>query len=205
MTCIEMDRLHTSTRQALADCCDMHRNIMRLFPSPNSGNIREEEQVLYRVVEHKNALQLYVTSRSKPDLAEARWLKGESCRQRDMQPLLDAFADDQVYSFDLLAHPSKKMKGEGKNSTRVFLRTPEERAQWLHRQGEKYGFRIAGLREEEPYDLSGKRSTGIMLIRAIRFCGQLQVTDAEAFRLAYQNGIGAEKAYGLGMLMLSRG
>lgn len=205
MTCIEMDRLHPSTRQALADCCDMHRNIMKLFSSPSRGNIRKEEQVLYRVLEHRGVLQLYITSKNRPSLAEARWLKGDSCRQRDMQPLLDAFANGQVYSFDLLAHPSKKVKGEGKNSTRVFLRTPEERAQWLAHQGEKYGFRVAGLHEEEPYDLCGKRSTGTMLIRAIRFAGQLQITDAAAFRLAYQSGIGAEKAYGLGMLMLSRG
>ena len=31
LTCAAIDRRHPSARQALSDCCDMHRNVMRLF------------------------------------------------------------------------------------------------------------------------------------------------------------------------------
>lgn len=44
-----------------------------------------------------------------------------------------------------------------------------------------------------------------MTLRVLRMTGVLRVTDAEAFRRGYENGIGPEKAYGLGMLMLRRG
>ena len=205
MTCVELDRLHSSTRQALADCCDMHRNIMRLFAPSADRLCRMDEQILYRVVTQNNVIHLYITSKSAPELSEANWLKKEHCRQRDLQRLLEGFSAGQVFSFDLLAHPSKKQKQVDGNSKRVFLRTAEERAAWLARQGEKCGFRVAGLYEEAPYDMHGKRSTGTMKLRVVRMKGQLQVVDAEKFAASYQNGIGPEKAYGLGMLLLSRG
>lgn len=205
MTCVEIKRLHPSARQALADCCDMHRNVIRLFASSDDPISRNEEQVLFRVAEQQNRINLYITSKKLPDLSKAGWLMADQCRQRNMQPLLDAFSAGQVFGFDLLAHPSKKTKGDGKNSARVFLRTPEERLLWLTHQGEKYGFRILNLQEDEPYDVYGKRSTGKISLRVVRLKGQLQITDADAFKAAYQNGIGPEKAYGLGMMLLSRG
>ena len=205
MTCVEINRLHPSARQALSDCCDMHRNVMRLFASSEDPISRDEKQVLFRVAEQQNRINLYITSKTLPDLSKAGWLVTDQCRQRDMQPLLDAFSAGQVFGFDLLTHPSKKIKGNGKNSARAFLRTPEERLVWLMHQGEKYGFRVLGLQEEEPYDIYGKRSTGRLTLRVVQLKGQLQITNAEAFKAAYQNGIGPEKAYGLGMLLLSRG
>lgn len=205
MTCVEIDRRHPSARQALADCSDMHRNIMRLFASSTAPVRRCEERVLYRIVEQRSTIQLYLTSQQAPDLSQARWLLAERQRQREMRPLLDGFAAGQVFSFDLLTHPSKKVRGEGKNSARRFLKTAEERFAWLAHQGEKYGFHLLGVHEEEPYDIHGKRSTGRMTLRVVRMIGQLQITEADAFRTAYQNGIGPEKAYGLGMLLLTRG
>lgn len=205
MTCVEVDRLHPSTRQALADCCDMHRNIMRLFASSDDRLCRTDEQILYRVITQNSAVYLYITSKSFPDLNATSWIKKEHYRQQDLQRLLAGFSKGQVFSFDLLTHPSKKQKQANGNSKRVFLRTSEERAAWLSRQGEKNGFHVIGLYEEEPYDMHGKRSTGIMKLRVVRMKGQLQVVDAEKFAAAYQNGIGPEKAYGLGMLLLGGG
>lgn len=202
MTCVEMDRLHPSARQALTDCCDMHRNVMRLFASSDDRISRTEEQILYRVVTQHNAIYLYITSKSAPDLRKASWLKTEHYRQRDLQRLLEWFSEGQLFSFDLLCHPSKKQKQPDHNSTRVFLRTAEERAAWLKRQGDRYGFRVVSLQEEEPYDMYGKRATGTMKLRVVRMTGQLLVENVALFTQAYQSGIGPEKAYGLGMLLL---
>ena len=205
MTCVEIDRLHPSARQALADCCDMHRNTMRLFASSENKLSRTDEQLLYRVVTQNNAVHLYITSKSAPNLNGVSWLKTENIRQRDLQRLLEGFSTGQLFSFDLLTHPSKKQKQADGNSKRVFLRTAEERAAWMTHQGEKGGFRVLSLCEEEPYDMHGKRSTGTMKLRVVRIKGQLQVVDPEKFAAVYQSGIGPEKAYGLGMLLLGRG
>lgn len=205
MTCVEINRLHYSARQALADCCDMHRNIMRLFASDSAPVRRNDEQVLYRVIEQQNVISLYITSKMPPNLQNANWLFTEHCRQRNIQPVLDTFAVGQVLAFDLLTHPSKKIKGHGKNSARVFLKTSDERLHWMIHEGEKHGFRLMEMKEDEPFDMHGRRYTGKIILRIVRMRGRLQITDAELFAEAYQNGIGPEKAYGLGMLLLSRG
>lgn len=205
MTSVEINRFHPSARQALADCCDMHRNIMRLFASDSAPVSRNDEQVLYRIIEQPNVISLYITSKMPPDMKNASWLCTERCRQRSIQQVLDAFTVGKVFTFDILTHPSKKIKGGGKNSARVFLRSSDERRHWMIHEGEKHGFRLLELKEDEPFDMQGKRYSGKILLRVIRMRGRLQITDAEMFAQAYQNGIGPEKAYGLGMLLLSRG
>ena len=90
----------------------------------------------------------------------------------------------------------------GANSRRVFLRTAQERADWLRHQGEKGGFRVVSLQEDTPFDLHGKRSPGNICLRAVRMMGRLEITDTVRFVDAYQSGIGPEKAYGMGMLLL---
>lgn len=204
LTCVTMNRAHPSTQQALGDCCDMHRNIMKLFPP--APHMRANGCILYRVLEECGEARLYIASAEKPDLSQATWLHcGQGVRQRALDPVLESFAEGTVLRFDLLTHPSKKTDVGRSNSVRVFLRTSEERRAWLVRQGEKCGFEVAACREEEPYDIQGRRSTGVIRLRVVRFSGILRITDATAFCRAYVGGIGPEKAYGLGMLLLRRG
>lgn len=202
MTCAAIDRRNPSARQALGDCCDMHKNIMRLFSFPESGMTRRDERILYRVVEQRNEILLYLTSNRPPDMQQVSWIKRETVRQRDLQPLISRFDAGQCFSFDVLVHPSKKAARSDANSRRVFLRTAPERANWLERQGEKSGFRYLSFQEDVPFDLRGKRSTGTIRLRAVRMTGRLEITDAALFAQAYSCGIGPEKAYGLGLLLL---
>ena len=202
MTCVAIDRHNPSARQALADCCDMHKNIMRLYSSSENSVARCAGKILYRIVEQQNEIMLYLTSTHLPDMRQTAWIKSHTVRQCDLQPLVNRFAPGQSFSFDLLTHPSKKEMRTGANSHRVFLRTARERADWLQRQGEKGGFRVVSLQEGAPFDLRGKRSTGNICLRAVRMMGRLEITDTARFAQAYQSGIGPEKAYGMGMLLL---
>ncbi len=202
MTCVAIDRHNPSARQALADCCDMHKNIMRLYSSSENSVARCAGKILYRIVEQQNEIMLYLTSTHLPDMRQTAWIKSHTVRQCDLQPLVNRFAPGQSFSFDLLTHPSKKEMRTGANSHRVFLRTARERADWLQRQGEKGGFRVVSLQEGAPFDLRGKRPTGNICLRAVRMMGRLEITDTARFAQAYQSGIGPEKAYGMGMLLL---
>ena len=204
LTRADIDRSHASARQALGDCCDMHRNVMRLFGS--APGTRTDGKILYRVLEEAGKPRLYITSHEKPDLSQAAWLfHGREARQRDLTPLLAAFAQGAEFGFDVLTYPCKKTDVGRSNSVRAFLQTPDERRAWLGRQGEKNGFLLLACREDEPADIRGARKTGAIQIRTVRFTGVLRVTDAIAFRRGYECGIGPEKAYGLGMLLLKRG
>ena len=180
----------------------MHKNIMRLYSPSENSVARCAEKILYRIVEQQNEIMLYLTSTHLPDMRQTAWIKSHTVRQCDLQPLVNRFAPGQSFSFDLLTHPSKKEMRNGANSHRVFLRTARERADWLQHQGEKGGFRVVSLQEDAPFDLHGKRSTGDICLRAVRMMGRLEITDTVRFVDAYQSGIGPEKAYGMGMLLL---
>ena len=114
----------------------------------------------------------------------------------------------QLWSFDLIAAPTKKVGAEGKkNSQRRILRTPGERQEWLERQAEQNGFAILQAQELEQLHICGRHKAdkgGVMYHDAYHYQGILQITDGEAFRRAMQTGIGSGKAYGFGMMMVKR-
>ena len=111
-----------------------------------------------------------------------------------------------MLGFDLLAAPSKKVVEPGmKNSKRKFLSAPEERLRWLLRKAEQNGFELLSQEEvgQTVSAVSHKQEKGgFMRFSACRFTGILRITDAEAFQNALCCGIGPEKAYDCGMLLI---
>ena len=179
----------------------MHRTLMKGFDCT-----REEAGMLYRVVRTDEAVFIYVQSVVCP-----QWIRieksGYQCtRMQDISALLEKLQQDMVLRFSLLACPSKKVKGKGKNSQRVLLRGTEERLEWLKREGEKHGFILLEAHESaKELKFSGKKASGEFFLSGVPFEGILQITNDGAFQEAFKHGIGPEKAYGFGMLMLSRG
>ena len=102
----------------------------------------------------------------------------------------------------------KKVAEEGhKNSRRRILREKTERLEWLSRKAAQYGFALLQANEMEDVHMTGKHAQeqgGRMYWDGYRYDGVLQIQDEERFRQAVSGGIGAGKAYGLGMLLLRR-
>ena len=126
-------------------------------------------------------------------------------KTKDISLLLPSFRNGQVLRFTLLGCPAKKAAGEGKNSRRVILRGEEAQLGWLKRQGAKNGFavleaHIAGKAEQ----FTVKKSENEFHLSGVPFEGVLQINDADAFRMGFENGIGSEKAYGFGLLMVRK-
>lgn len=198
LSLLTLDLHSPSVRQSLQNCQDLHRCIMKAF---DTG--RSDAKVLYRLIRAEKNIQVYVQS-----VADPRWERieanGYHCeKKKDISQLPDSFHMDQVLRFSLLGCPAKKIAGEGKNSKRVILRDEEEQLNWLKRQGEKNGFSILEAHiAAKGEQLSGRKASGAFQLTGIPFEGVLQVKDSEAFRKGFETGIGAEKAYGFGMLML---
>lgn len=193
----ELDR--RDARGLLADCQQMHRFITGFF-----GSDRQSGQILYRINLVQNKLCIYLYSRTSAEHIP------DNChvQQRDVTPWLDAMDVGQLWSFDLIAAPTKKVTSEGKkNSKRRILREPGERQAWLERKADQNGFAILKAQELEQLHVCGRHHAdrgGVMYHDAYHYQGILQITDAEAFRKAMQNGIGSGKAYGFGMMMVKR-
>ena len=200
LSCLLLQVSAPSVRQALRNCQDMHRNLMKAFDCT-----RDEAAVLYRIVRTDTSIRAYVQSEALP-----RWERVEAlgyrCEQtRDISGLPKIFQKDMRLRFSLLAVPSKKIKSGEKNSRRILLRGEAERGSWLARQGEKNGFSLIEAHEAAKEQLLfGTRSSGDFYLSGVPFEGALRITDAEAFRNGFRRGIGPEKAYGFGMLMLRR-
>lgn len=196
---IDLERSSRMVRSAMADCQQMHRLVMGLF---DAG--REDAEVLYRVKEQGMNISLYLYS--AVPVMEERLLPGMQLGgQREVSAWLDTMTAGRCLRYDLLAMPSKKVAGEGKNSRRRVLRTEEERMEWLHRKAQQNGFRLLDVTESGSTSFSGRHSDrdGVMYWDSYRYTGMLQITDEAAFRNALKKGIGPGKAYGLGMLLLA--
>lgn len=200
LSLLTLDLSSPSVRQCLLDAQDLHRTIMKAF-----DHSRQEEEVLYRLIRSREKIQIYVQSRSVPE-----WDRIDSCgfhceKTKDISLLSESFMKDQVLRFKLLSCPTKKVAGEGKNSRRVLLRGEEEQLKWLERQGEKYGFNVIEAHIAEKTELrSGKKASGAFAVAGVPFEGVLRICDPAAFKDAFEKGIGPEKAYGYGLLMVSK-
>ncbi|MST56312.1 type I-E CRISPR-associated protein Cas6/Cse3/CasE [Pyramidobacter sp. SM-530-WT-4B] len=200
LTKISLELRHPSVRQCLRNCQDMHRNLMSAF----GGMARAENSLLYRLVPRKDSVDLYLSSEKCPH-AEALGKNGFTVvAQRSLDPLKKIFVAGSRWRFDLVAMPGKKENSERKNSRRVFLRTPEERAAWLTRKGEQNGFRVLGVQEWGESNVWGSRGDSPLSFVSVHFSGVLEVTDSGRFWSGYCHGIGAERAYGMGMLLITR-
>lgn len=198
---LRLDISSPSVRQAMRDCNDMHRNLMRAFDVD-----RANAGMLYRVVQTDTSVDVFVLSSQVGQWARVEPLGYHLMRLTDISALKDKYGNQAILRFSLLAYPSKKVAGGGKNSKRVLLLDDAERIAWLRRQGEKNGFAVLEAHQDgKEVQLSSGRSTGTFKLSGVPIAGVLQITDAEAFWRGYQQGIGPEKAYGLGLLMLSRG
>lgn len=194
---VELER--RDAQGLLADCQQMHRFITGFF-----GTDRQSAQVLYRTNLVQNKLCIYLYAKSMAEHIP------DNCivQQRDVTSWLESMEDGQLWSFDLIAAPTKKVASEGKkNSQRRILRQPQERREWLERKAERNGFFIIQAQEQEQLHISGTHrqdSGGMMYHDAYHYQGSLQITDANAFRKALENGIGSGKSYGFGMMMVKR-
>ena len=196
---IDMERSSRAVRSAMADCQQMHRLVMGLFEKE-----RQQADVLYRIKDQGMNISLYIYSAIP--VQEERLIPGMKLGgQREISAWLNSLNNGRCLRFDLLAMPAKKVCTGGKNSQRRVLRTLDERVNWLVRKAEQNGFRLLDVMENGRTSFLGfhKAGAGEMHWDAFHYTGALQITDEALFRHAVQRGIGAGKAYGLGMLLLA--
>ncbi|MGN1410362.1 MAG: type I-E CRISPR-associated protein Cas6/Cse3/CasE [Eubacteriales bacterium] len=196
---ISLDQRSASVRQSLYDCVDMHRNIQKLF-----SESRKEAGVLYRVYSDKTGCFIYVQSEQAPvESEEVRRNGMKITASRDIGEIENSFIPGRQFGFNLLTMPCKKVSdGVSKNSRRRILRAYDERMEWLMKKGSDNGFLILNAEETEGEVLHSSKKTNEMYLHTTKFTGLLQITDAEKFKNAWRHGIGPDKAYGLGMLLL---
>ena len=188
-------------RAALQDAQKIHRLVAGLYQRP-----RQEAELVYRIQTQGQKVSLYLYASLPAD--RSRVLPGMTLAgEREMGEWLDTMQTGQLWGFDLLTMPFKKVAEDGRNSRRRVLRRQEERFAWLARKAEQNGFAILNVQEtstEKTSAAHAEEKGGRLYLDTYRYSGMLQILDAERFRDAVRHGIGPGKAYGLGMLLLKR-
>ncbi len=224
---------HRDVQRDIADCQQLHRTVMALFPAAGAGDPRAALGVLFRLDagQQNGRLSLLVQSSVAPDwtrlppgyLADT---EGEppnpACKSVAAQ--YAGLAAGTRLAFRLRANPTRKIDtrsgpdGQRRHGRRVELRAEQDQLAWLRRKGEECGFalvqaraRPAPLGVAPPGKQTGTRESagegaGLrqrLTFAAILFEGELVITDAERFRAALARGIGPGKAYGFGLLSVA--
>lgn len=162
-------------------------------------------------------------------LQDARYLLAPA-QVKEWQP---QFRAGQTLRFRLLANPTFRPKAEdGRDGERRGLYREHERLDWLMRQSARCGFalpqaRTVLRRNGEPVIFRGRRHDELELdlptcqvidlndgrrfpsparkiqFSAARFDGVLEVTNPVTFQQAIENGVGAAKGFGFGLLSVA--
>lgn len=209
-------------RRDFADVQHMHRTVQSAFPElPPGSTARKDHGVLWRIEAAGSGYTMLVQSRSKPSWNELpHGYLAAPAEVREMRSLLDAITPGRRFAFRLVAVPLHSLPGERdengelKRGRKISLRNPDDQIAWIIRRGERHGFVIPAGAHGDPNvapspcpPVRGRKAEGSgkvnkITVSAVRFDGQLVVTDAEALTAAVKDGISSAKAYGCGLLSL---
>lgn len=211
-----LNPMNRDVQRALGDVVRMHQFVMRGFPEGDTPAARRAHGVLHRCDRDERAghLALLVQSRTVPDWSRlpAGCLLDlgddlENPATRSLEPVLAALAPGVALGFRLRANATRKVHpDERKHGQRVPVRGDEGRIEWLARKAAASGFSIesADVRVvEEPSTRGWSPAKRVVFVGTL-FDGTLHVTDAARLKAAVEGGIGPGKAYGFGLLSLSR-
>ena len=129
------------------------------------------------------------------------------CRCYDR--LLEKITDGSKWQFRLTANPTIQKSSRENGRGKIFAHiTTAHQEEWLKKHSEKNGFSLSDggwlVTESRWYVFKKNREQkNKVKLLSVTYEGVLTVTDADAFRNALINGIGREKAYGMGFLTVA--
>lgn len=197
---VEIDDNNRQKTRDLTHLGAYHNWVESSFPNELAQNRRLRH--LWRIDRLRGKRYLLIVSQEKPDLTKMqRYGVVNTAMTKDYQPFMEQIQNGDMMRFRLVANPTYRTDGK------VYPHiTVEQQKNWLLARTEKAGFEI-------PSDQLGNYNFEIVnrdwpvlyhkrrvRLSRVAFEGKLRVIDAAKLRLALTNGIGREKAYGMGML-----
>lgn len=225
--CLHLSRLRLNPRSRqviseLSDPYEMHRTLMRAFPSKDQGG---PGRVLFRVDVGRDDLPVVlVQSEKSPDWS---FLSGKDYLLNvDDNPVFKPYDpklhEGQRLRFLLRANPvirrthkengdpfldkdgspslDKKGKPKGR---RIGLYQEAEQMEWLRRKADSGGFQPDAFEILPRGKQTSRRAGDTNTHLCVEFAGVLTVTDPEAFLDTLRSGIGSGKAFGFGLLSVA--
>lgn len=209
---VEINPYRRESSKALSSPEIMHAAVERSFPSFDRP---ADYRNLWRVDRVGEATMLLVQSTMKPDLTHIVERFGRpACEPGwhtlDYEDFLMDIHTGDVRKFRLRANPIRNVSSgiHGERGKVCHHITREQQLKWLVDKSVKHGFTVGD--ELCQYHISSaevlrfQHNGGRVSFSAVLYEGVLKVTDRDLFVASIRNGIGREKAYGCGMMSVSR-
>lgn len=208
LTRIELDTNRRNTMKALASPNLIHGAVEGAFQG-------EKTRKLWRIDNLAGHSYLLLLSDEVPymeQISKQFGLVGKAAawESKDYGKLLNRIESGGVWQFRLTANPTKCCRDEeGRRGTIKAHVTTYYQKQWLLERSVKNGFSV----KESEFDVTksywqrfykGSERKKPLTILTVTYEGILTVTDADLFRKTLMEGIGREKAFGMGMLTVVR-
>lgn len=201
---VELDVSRRSTMMALTSLQKFHGALEDSFDG-------ERRRHLWRLDRLGDKLFMLVLSEERPDLNNLvnQFGTGTEAESKNYETLLRRIKNGDRWNFRLTANPTRSCKKTSDaRGTVVAHKTLEFQKKWLTDRAEKNGFEV----KEDEFDVTethwhhfAKKGNHPVYFLAVTYEGVLKVTDVNKFQTLLCNGIGREKAYGLGMMTIMCG
>lgn len=211
LTRMRLDCTKRQTIRALAAPNLFHGAIESSFQSERRRN-------LWRIDNLNGERYLMILSEQKPDLSQAARQFGVQSQtdepaweSLEYEPLFARISPGGKWRFRLVANPTvsyartrdgERLRGEVHAHTGVY-----HQRKWLMDRAEKNGFVL----EPDAFDVThtqwyrfSKGGRRILTLLAVTYEGVLTVIDKQLFEKMLREGIGRAKAYGMGLMTLTR-
>jgi len=210
---VEINPRRRDTIKALSSPEVIHAAVMSSFPTIGREG---GDRILWRIDELGPSTYILVQSSSKPDfthiIEQFGWPDSEQQGEtQDYTDFLFNIREGDIRNFKLRANPTRSIMEEKSSGKRGKVRqhiTAEQQLKWLFEKSEKCGFTLdsseTGAQIVKREDLRFKNKNNNISITAVSYEGTLKVNNTDEFIQSVKNGIGRAKAYGCGMLIVSR-
>jgi CRISPR system Cascade subunit CasE len=210
---VEID---TNNRQKIKDLTHLgayHHWVEESFP--NEHGIEPRPRHLWRIDTLRNRKYLLVLSENQPDQhLLAMYGVENSVQVKAYDRFLSTLTDGEILRFRLTANPTYVVPQSGSARGKVFPHvTVWHQRKWLIEKSTKLGFKfLEAVKTDEntdglTFDIIGRsrellhrREGQSVRLSQVTFEGILQITDLDLFRRILTQGIGREKAFGMGLM-----
>lgn len=210
---VEINPRRRDTMSALASPEILHATVMASFPvMEKEGN----ERILWRIDTLDPSTYILVQSMIKPDFThiveQFGWSESDQKWDTvDYERFLLNIKNGDIRRFRIRANPTRSiMQKDGKSTRGKVCQhvTANQQLQWLIEKSKMCGFSVEGpelnVNIVSRDTLKFKKKNNTVTLAAAVFEGTLKVEDAKLFVDTIKSGLGRAKAYGFGMITVSR-
>lgn len=176
----------------------MHKKVMSAFLDDieHRRDARKQLGILFRLDINPHEIILYVQSKVEPNWFGKTWVL--NAKVKCLDSIVETFKVGRVLNFNLKCTPYYT----GEDNKLHSFNSENEKIVWMQKKEKYNGFKLLTCESRRLDERINNIGGNDISLYVTELSGVLEITDVEKFIKFYSDGVGRQKAYGMGMLML---